>query len=117
MNTRTIINFVIAILVIVLFFFGYQYLFGPKQSTGTIAQTGALAPGGGSRTSSDATAFLSVIAGLRTLTLDTSLFSNQAFTSLTDFGVTLSPEPVRNSNPFVPFGGSSAVSEDSNGGI
>ncbi len=81
---------------------GYFFGFSGSDDLSSVTQTGAL--GGGGVISKESTDFLSIVAGLRTITIDTSIFTNPAFTQLVDFGVPLTPQPVRNSNPFLPYG-------------
>jgi hypothetical protein len=45
---------------------------------------------------------LTVLANLETLQLNEEVFSDQVFLSLSDFGVTIAPEPVGRRNPFLP---------------
>lgn len=47
---------------------------------------------------------LVALTNLHTIKLDTSLFSDPAFKSLTSFGVQLPPENVGRRNPFEPVG-------------
>jgi amino acid permease len=47
---------------------------------------------------------LVTLSSLHTLTLDTSIFANPVFNSLTNFGVELPPENVGRRNPFLPAG-------------
>lgn len=54
---------------------------------------------------------ISVLSGLRTISLDGSLFKDPAFLSLQDFGIPLQEEQVGRYNPFLPIGNdASAVS-------
>jgi hypothetical protein len=46
------------------------------------------------------------LQNLHTIKLDNSIFSEPAFQSLTDFGVTIPPEAVGRRNPFLPLGSS-----------
>ena len=48
---------------------------------------------------------LAVLTNLKTIHLDSSIFTSQAFTSLNDFGVEIAKEPVGRDNPFVPYVG------------
>jgi len=48
---------------------------------------------------------LNTLQRLHTIKLDSSVFSNPVFVSLTDFGVTIPPENVGRRNPFVPLTG------------
>ena len=45
---------------------------------------------------------------LKSVTLDASIFSDAAFQSLTDFGVTIPPQQLGRPNPFAPIATSSA---------
>jgi hypothetical protein len=47
---------------------------------------------------------LAALALLRTLQLDTALFSDPAFRSLSDWGKDIPPQPVGRRNPFAPLG-------------
>lgn len=47
---------------------------------------------------------LMTLGKLRTIKLDTNIFSDPAFVSLTDFGVTIPPEAAGRRNPFAPVG-------------
>lgn len=79
---------------------------------GVVAYYGFSASGGGSTAllSSDAQApstesqqLLVILANLKTIQLDPSVFSDPVFLSLTDFGVVISQEDVGRRNPFAPF--------------
>ncbi len=48
------------------------------------------------------TVSLNILASLRIITLDNSIFSDPAFISLIDFGVVIPEEPVGRRNPFAP---------------
>ena len=65
-------------------------------------------PSSATVTSSDSNLALSqnllvTLQNLHTIKLDGSVFSEPAFQSLTDFGVTIPPEAVGRRNPFVPI--------------
>lgn len=47
---------------------------------------------------------LQTLASLHSTKLDASIFSNPLFQSLTDFGVTIPPQPTGRGNPFAPIG-------------
>lgn len=49
-------------------------------------------------------ALLVTLAGLNTIRLDGSIFSDPVFVSLTDFGVVLPSQPSGRRNPFLPIG-------------
>lgn len=48
---------------------------------------------------------LAALALLKTIQLDTSLFSDPIFKSLSDWGKAIPPQPVGRRNPFAPLGG------------
>lgn len=65
--------------------------------------------------SSDTSAVLSqnllvTLQNLHTIKLDNSIFTDPAFLSLTDFGVTIPPQNVGRGNPFAPVTGVGAPS-------
>ena len=47
---------------------------------------------------------LLTLGNLRSITLDPTLFTNPLFVSLSDFGVTIPPQPSGRRNPFAPVG-------------
>ena len=47
---------------------------------------------------------LAALALLRTIQLDTSIFSDPIFESLSDWGKTIPPQPIGRRNPFAPLG-------------
>lgn len=53
---------------------------------------------------------LDTLSKLNTITLNPAVFSDPAFVSLTDFGVTIPPEAAGRRNPFAPVGASSGTS-------
>ncbi len=48
---------------------------------------------------------LATLSDLHTITLDSGIFSDPVFLSLTDFGVEIPPQNVGRHNPFAPIGG------------
>jgi hypothetical protein len=48
---------------------------------------------------------LATLGNLRSLSLDTSIFTDAAFVSLVDFGTAIPLEPVGRENPFAPLSG------------
>jgi hypothetical protein len=52
---------------------------------------------------------LATLGNLRTIKLDNSLFSDQLFMSLSDFGVTIPPAAAGRRNPFAPVGQGNAA--------
>jgi hypothetical protein len=47
---------------------------------------------------------LVILSDLRTVTLDESLFGDEGFRSLVDFGIEIPLQPVGRRNPFAPIG-------------
>lgn len=54
---------------------------------------------------------LTALALLKTISLDTSLFSDPAFESLSDWGKEISPQPAGRRNPFAPLGVTASVAK------
>ena len=54
---------------------------------------------------------LSLLSDLRNIDLSDSLFNSEAFESLVDYGVELSPEPIGRDNPFAPLGEVTVIEE------
>lgn len=91
--------------------FGYFYATGDSssssgsalQSSGPEATTGASPLSAADTAISDK--FLNLLLNMRTIKLDQSIFTDQAFVSLQDFSTTINPEsnPGR-TNPFAPIG-------------
>ena len=79
-------------------FFGYNYL------TRTNAPTDLLVQQNSGDTSKMGAEVLSALNQLKTLRLDSSVFSDKTFLSLRDFSQSLNPEPVGRINPFSPIG-------------
>ncbi len=48
---------------------------------------------------------LTLLLSLKTLEIDTSIFSDDRFKSLTDFSVEVTPQPIGRANPFLPISG------------
>lgn len=61
-------------------------------------------------------ALLITLAGLNTIHLDGSIFSDPVFASLTDFGVVIPPQPSGRRNPFLPIGATGKTAPTSGGG-
>lgn len=49
------------------------------------------------------TDLLATLGSLNTITLDESIFEDESFQSLTDFGVTIPPQATGRRNPFAPL--------------
>lgn len=70
--------------------------------------SGAPALSSTSETSPVTTDLLMTLQSIHTIKLDNAIFSNPAFISLSDFGVTIPPEAVGRRNPFAPLQGVSS---------
>lgn len=93
-QNKTIIGGVVVIVLAIVVYFMY---FAGGSSSATL-------------TSSDANSVISqnllvTLQNLHTIKLDDSIFTNPIFVSLTDFGVTIPPENVGRTDPFMPLGG------------
>lgn len=95
-------NILIVGVLLIAAFYGYSYFFGGSSNTGSLQVSVPAAVD-----NSVGKDLLLVLADLRTLKLDDSIFSNPEFRSLKNFRVDLSPEPVGRTNPFAPLSGSS----------
>lgn len=84
----------------------YGFLSGGRSSPALLSSD-AQAP------SADSQQLLVILANLKTIQLDPSVFTDPVYVSLTDFGVVISKEDVGRRNPFAPFtatGGTGAIS-------
>ena len=57
---------------------------------------------------------LAALALLRTIQLDTSVFANPIFKSLSDWGKKIAPQPAWRRNPFAPLGGGAPAKSSGN---
>jgi hypothetical protein len=107
--SNTIKVVLVAVVIILIGGFGYWY----ATSSGTQAPQGTLQTTSTVPTASPLNAtdtaisdkFLVLLLNMRTIKLDQSIFSDEAFASLKDFSTTITPEtnPGR-ANPFAPIG-------------
>ena len=91
-------NKLLALAAIVVVLGGVYYFLSSGSSSPallTATDTGASSP--------QSQSLLVVLANLKTIRLDDSVFSDPVFTSLSDFDVVIAPENVGRRNPFVPF--------------
>jgi hypothetical protein len=89
----------IIVAVVIVAFIGYQMFFDVGNSgSNVLTSQSALVNGGGDNE------LLILLINLRSITLDESLFNDEAFKSLVDFGQQLVPEPTGRQNPFAPVG-------------
>lgn len=96
-------NIVILVVVLGAAFYLYSYFFGGNSSTDALSVSGPAVEGGG--VGKD---LLVILADLRTLKLDDSIFTDPSFRALKNFRVELTPEPVGRDNPFAPINGSAS---------
>lgn len=93
-NLRTVI---IVGVVIVIAFIAYSYFFTAKPaSVLTTSEVSGTPP-----VDQD---LISLLAQLKAITLDDSIFNDPTFMSLQDFSQNLTPEPSGRINPFAPLG-------------
>lgn len=76
---------------------GGYYWWSSSGSSATLTSSGE-------STSPLSQEILTTLAQLQTIKLDPAVFTDPAFQSLTDFGVTLPPQQVGRRNPFEPVG-------------
>ncbi|MEK7192733.1 MAG: hypothetical protein AAB682_01215 [Patescibacteria group bacterium] len=86
-------------------FGGYYYFSAVPVPEQALKAEGLLVKSG----EADTAGFINILVNLRTIKLDSKIFSDPAFSSLTDFGVAIAPQAVGRANPFAPLSG--AVSE------
>ena len=95
----------IILIVAVLAFTAYSVFFagGVRQDESLLTTNNAAVP-----EAAITSELISLLLEMKVLKLDNSLFSDKRFRSLTDFSVTLTPQPIGRSNPFLPLGVSSS---------
>lgn len=90
-------NVIVIAVVIIIAFIVYTYFFAGKATPILDEQTvNQAAPADQD--------LISLLLELKGITLDESLFSDSAFTSLQDFSKELVPEAIGRPNPFAPLG-------------
>ncbi len=105
-NTK---NILLALILLAASFYLYSYFFVGSGDTSDVL-TVTTPDGGDTVLAAD---LLLVLADLRTLTLDDSIFTDPVFQSLKNFRVELSPEPIGRDNPFAPITGAGASQKSS----
>ena len=92
----------IIIILVIIIFGGYFLFFRSDSSSDTSGSLlEVISPTGASVVEND---ILEMLRQLQTIELDGTIFASPAFTTLRDFSVELTDEPIGRSNPFVPVG-------------
>lgn len=100
-------NKIAVIVIAILLAGGVWYGMSQTAPEPTIAVSGVAADGsatGVAPADPETQEILNILATLRAVTLDGSIFSDQVFRSLKDFSTTIVPEPVGRPDPFAPLG-------------
>ena len=106
MNSNKALNITIVIFLVVFGVVGYLFLNREKAPESNLKSEVAVSPSGepvSQALNQSNKQFLDNLSNLKAVTLDDSIFSDPAFVSLTDFGLTLAPEPKGRDNPFAPL--------------
>lgn len=105
MNTPTTSkkNIIIAIVIVSVLIGGYFYFSGGTPSS----DTGLLEINQTSEATVVAARVLSLLNQIKSLNIDTSIFSDPAYQTLRDYSVVIPPQNVGRANPFAPLSGSS----------
>jgi hypothetical protein len=61
----------------------------------------------------EGTKILAILEEMKSITLDTGIFTDPMFQNLSDFTVELAPEPISRPNPFAPIGQDITIIPDS----
>lgn len=94
-------NLLLFLGIIVLAAAGYFFFIGGGDNGGSqLSAQSADGTAGGNAQQSE---LVSLLLGLQSIQLDSSLFEDPAFRSLQDFSTELSSQPVGRSNPFAPL--------------
>jgi len=98
---KSVQNIIFVGVIVVIAFIAYSFFIAKEPeavlSTGTATASGVSAP------DQD---LIALLLELKSITLDSSVFTSPAFASLQDFSQELIPEPVGRTNPFSPLDGS-----------
>jgi hypothetical protein len=104
---KNLVTILVVLLILVGGYFGYGFISGGSSSDTLSVAT---PDGGGATVGGD---LLVILANLKGLKLDDSIFSNPLFRNLKNFNVELSPEPIGRPNPFAPLDGSAGQNSQS----
>lgn len=122
-NSKTVINILIAILLLGAIVIGYFYFFGGKADTDNQSGLQQITANGSTGLAavgqSQASEFVVLLDNLRSVDLKSPIFSNPAFSGdLQDFTTPLPDRQKGRSNPFAPIGtGNITVTPVSVGGL
>lgn len=92
-------------IVILAFLLIYFYMSGDTPTTGTLTPGSSYGTVGASE--------LGLLNQVRSLKIDSALFTDPVFVSLQDYSVAITPEPVGRPNPFAPLPGETVKSTGS----
>ena len=114
--SKKIKTFAIIVLIIAILIFAASFFSGNKSTTSSNNKTNPLTsttgniplPGISNSTNSD-DEFSKVLASIKSIYIDTSIFQNRAYMLLRDFPVSLGTDVVGRNNPFAPIGVDSPV--------
>lgn len=95
----------IIVLILIVAFVGYQMFFSTKDTGTSTLSTSAVAK----QTIVDGAQLYSTLKNLLEVKLEGTIFSNETFKSLVDYGVTIQDQPVGRPNPFAPIGNDSSL--------
>lgn len=88
-----------AVVIIVVLGVGGYFAYRSSSNEALLSSTGTA-----TETSQVSRELLLTISDLKTITLDNSIFTDEAFVSLVDFRVDIPLQPVGRDNPFAPLG-------------
>ncbi len=94
----------VVVVVLALAYFAYTSLSSPSPTT--IVQENPVSQN-----------LLVALSNLHTIKLNGAIFQDPAFQSLSDFGVTIPPQPTGRRNPFAPLGSTQTAASASRPGV
>jgi len=92
-QNKVFVGIIFAVVVLV----GGYFIYG---AGGTPSEGSALTSTGVSETSKVSRELLATLSNLKSISLDSSIFTDSVFLSLTDFGTVIPVQPVGRDNPF-----------------
>jgi hypothetical protein len=99
MEKSKLITIGAVIIVILAGYLGWQW-YGASSDVGSV-----LTSSGDSASSEQAQELINFITELKTIRIETGIFTNPAFLSLVDSTVVIAPQPIGRKNPFAPLPG------------